>query len=1092
MKRLLVIALLMCFFHLQAQTTIGLEEARATAERFVLQQGKQVQQTLTLSEEIKSTETGQTNLFVFAIEPKGYVIVSAMNEVLAYSFTSSMPPSDELPDHIAYWIGLYNEQTDYILQHPDRIKKPERQQHSVGPLLTSIWGQGCYYNEACPEDENGSCQHVSAGCVAIAMAQIMYYHKMPKKGKGSISYNCAPYGTLSANFGQTIYPWDDMADSLNCSNPAVALLVSHCGIGVKTNYGPHSSTAFGALNAFQQYFSYPTALRSQRSDFDEEIWLAMLKNNLDLQHPVYYAGQSQQGGHAFVCDGYDTLGMFHFNFGWNGVADGYYTLSNPNGFTTYQYIIHNLVPMNDFSIQCDSHGIVYVAPDGMGDGSSWENATNQLQAAIYQYPTSEHSIWVKEGTYYGEPFELFSFTLLGNCQVYGGFKGDEPFDFDLSQRDFEAHPSILDGNHSQGVVYSVPHSTTRATILDGFTIRNGNSPYGGGIFIQNKAFVSNCKICYNKTQYNGGGLAQVPNDVSDSLIVKNCEFFGNEAKNGGAIYEKGKASFIRCNIHDNTAQNGGGIHSASRGQSQFINCTIKNNSAQNGGGTYSLSKVSFWNCLIANNTANTGGGCLIRGGANLYNCTIVKNKGLTDYGGVSFTQALQNEIKHCIIWGNTSPDGNTQIGPLQIHTYCAVQNDMSGSTLNFNAEAENDSDSSGFYIRFKDSNVQAGCEAHGGDWHLQSGSLCIDRVRPISSQPATDLDGKPRMRHNNVDLGAYESDAVAFILNRPYCEETPYYYNGTLIPLPGTYSFLYEGAAYDSLVILQLFEETVFMEEEICEGETYSFFGETLCESGHYSTYHDCKTYELDLTVKQMPVIDMEEEICEGETFYFFGETLCEAGHYSAIKDCKRYELELIVPPNPTITLEETICQGESYYFYGTYLRESGHYTKSHNCKTYELDLTVNPAPPLRCSNDTLIIYGNQVELTASGADAYLWSTEETTASITVAPKKDKTYSVKGFSHVNGCYKTVSVTVKVKNLEDEVVMFPNPASDMVEINISFIDEVEVFNLLGERICHIKANREAVKLDVSDYPAGIYIVQVKQLKNLYFVKLVVGH
>ena len=66
MKRLLVIALLMCFFHLQAQTAIGLDEARSIAERFVLQQGKQVQQTLTLSEEIKSTKSGLTNLFVFA------------------------------------------------------------------------------------------------------------------------------------------------------------------------------------------------------------------------------------------------------------------------------------------------------------------------------------------------------------------------------------------------------------------------------------------------------------------------------------------------------------------------------------------------------------------------------------------------------------------------------------------------------------------------------------------------------------------------------------------------------------------------------------------------------------------------------------------------------------------------------------------------------------------------------------------------------------------------------------------------------------------------------------------------------------------
>ena len=236
----------------------------------------------------------------------------------------------------------------------------------------------------------------------------------------------------------------------------------------------------------------------------------------------------------------------------------------------------------------------------------------------------------------------------------------------------------------------------------------------------------------------------------------------------------------------------------------------------------------------------------------------------------------------------------------------------------------------------------------------------------------------------------------------------------------------------------------------------------------------------------------MEAEICEGETYDFFGESLCETGHYSTVKDCTTYELDLTVTPNPIITLEKTICEGETYDFFGTPLRESGHYSKADNCKTYELDLTVCPLPPLRCSNDTLIEYGNQVQLTAYGADAYLWSTGETTASIIVSPKEDKTYSVKGYSQNKSCDKTVSVTVRVKNEEGKVTMFPNPASDMVEINISFIDEVEVFNLLGERICHIKANREAVILDVSDYPAGVYIVQVKQLKNLYFEKLVVGH
>ena len=1040
MKNAFVILLLLIVTQLQAQHRIGSDEAFTTAERFIAQSTKQNTVTLALTETIKSEQSGQPNLFVFSIKPKGFVIVSANNEVLAYSHTSTMPRSENLPNHITYWLDLYNESTDFLIAHPEARRKTTTFNQEVEPLTTSCWGQGCFHNEACPVDSIGPCDHASAGCVAIAMAQILYYHKYPLTGEGEVSYNCSPYGTLSANFGETTYHWDEMADTLHDSNPAVAQFIYHCGLAVKMHYSAHESYSYfsTANNALRNHFRFPTANLQFRTNYDDERWMKLIKQDLDKQLPVYYRGVSSLGGHAFVCDGYDANGLFHFNFGWDGVADGYYTLSNPSGFSSQQVIIHDILPINNIPIHSDEHNIVYVSPDGTGDGSSWVEATNDLQGALFKSHFNDYVIWVKEGSFKGDPSNEYAFLLMHNSRIYGGFKGDEPFDFDLSQRDFEAHPSILDGNHSQGVVYSVPHTTTRSTILDGFTIRNGNSPYGGGIFIQNKAFVSNCKICYNKTQ------------------------------------------------------NGGGIHSTSRDQSQFINCIIKNNSAQMGGGTYSLSKVSFWNCLIANNTAEMGGGCLIRGGANLYNCTIVKNEGLTEYGGVSFSQAVQNEIKNCIIWGNTSPDGNSQIGPLQLHTYCAVQNDMSGSSLNFKAEAENNSDSSGFYIRFKDSNLHAGCEAHGGDWHLQSGSLCIDRVGAISFQPATDLDGNPRMRHNNVDLGAYESDAVAFILNHPYCDATPYYYNGTLIPLPGTYSFLYEGAAYDSLVILQLFEVTVFLEEEICEGETYSFFGETLCESGYYSTYHNCKTYELDLTVKQMPVVDMQEEICEGETFDFFGETLCEAGHYSAIRDCKRYELDLIVPPNPITTLEETICQGESYYFFGTYLRESGHYSKFQNCKTYELDLTVSPAPPLRCSDDTLIVYGNQVELIASGADTYIWSTGETTESIIVSPKTDKTYSVKGFTNVNGCYKTVSVTVKVKNFEDEVVMFPNPASDMVEINISFIDEVEVFNLLGERICHIKANHEAVNLDVSKFPAGIYIVQVKQMKNFYVGKLIVGH
>ena len=1071
MKKLLIIALLISVIQLQAQVRIGYAEAYSTAEKFVSQQGKQDNQSLTLSEEIKSAETRQTNLFVFAIEPKGYVVVSALNEVWAYSFTSSMPASDELPDHIAYWIGLYNEQTDYLLQHPGNIKRPAKQQRSVGPLLTSVWGQGCFHNALCPEDELGPCHHVEAGCVAIAMAQIMYYYKQPVTGIGSMTYSCPPYGTLSADFGNTTYKWEDMVDTVCQNNYAVATLISHCGISVQMIYGTHSSISsnVAANNAFHLHFHYPCSILSNRSSFSDEEWTALIRQNIENQHPVYYEGRSNLGTHAFVCDGYDSNGLFHFNFGWDGVADGYYTLENPYGFSTLQSCIHNIFPIATLPIQSDSHGIIYVAPDGSGDGSSWENATSDFQAAIYKSHASNATIWVKEGTYIDEPLDGYAYNFFGDCQLYGGFKGDEPYDYDLSLRDFEAHPSILDGNQTGGVLKL--QFAANPVLIDGFTIQNGEAYKGGGILAMCQTHIRNCKFRFNHSRSNGGGLSLQPTSSGIS-VIENCEFYGNEANTyGGAVYDNGTTTYLHCQFHNNLAQkNGGGLAIIQQG-------------------------ATLWNCLINNNTAETGGGCYLKAGGKLFNCTIVKNEAQIEYGGVYVAPlSSQGEIRNCIIWGNVSAGENSQIGPQETYLDCAVEGDRSGANYNYNADQDNDGEAPRFYVRFRNANVVAGVAGQDGDWRLQPNSLCINRGMNLQDQPSTDLDGNPRCQHGRIDFGTYESNTATNFINTYYCENDPYYYQDSLLSELGTYAFFHNGDTYDSLVVVQMQSPppSVFLSESICEDSFYDFFGTLINTTGIYTTSIDCKTYQLDLTVHPSDSVSMVAEICEGETYDFFGESLCETGHYSTVKDCTTYELDLTVTPNPIITLEKTICEGETYDFFGTPLRESGHYSKADNCKTYELDLTVCPLPPLRCSNDTLIEYGNQVQLTAFGADAYLWSTGETTASIIVSPKEDKTYSVKGYSQNKLCDRTVSVTVRVKNEEDKVNMFPNPASDKVEINLPFIDEVEVFNLLGERICHIKANHEAVNLDVNKFPAGIYIVQVKQLKNFYVEKLIVEH
>ena len=1099
MKKYFIIAFVLLFVQLQAQVRIDEREAFSTAEKFLQENAKLHSSTLSLSEKINSKHSGLVNLYVFSVEPQGFVIVSALNDVLAYSLVSPMPASEILPDHIRYWLNLYNEATDHLIEHPEHRKKPTKTQAIVEPLLTSYWGQGCYYNEACPFDISGPCFHVEAGCVAIAMAQIMYYHKYPLKGNGEMTYPCSPYGTLTANFGHTIYQWDQMADTLQESNPYIAKLVSHCGISVMMQYSPNGSSAFcqDAFDALRKYFFYSSAIFSRRDSYSDEEWQQMIKNDLDQRYPVFYAGNSSQGGigHAFVCDGYNNNGMFHFNFGWNGVADGYYDINNPYGISNNQCVIRNIVPSNALPIQSDEHGIIYVDQEGTGDGSSWENATSDLQAAIYKSHTDKSTIWVKEGTYTRASADEYAFNLFGDCLLHGGFKGDEPYDYDLSLRDFEAHPSILDGNHSRGVLRM--QLASHPVLIDGFTVKNGKASQGGGILVECQTHIKNCKFLSNFSNSVGGGLSQ-QSTSSSKVIIEDCEFFGNEARSyGGAVYDLGNTRYLHCVFCDNLSHsNGGGVYcNATNGPSQFTGCTISNNQAAKGGGVATKNQgTTFWSCLISNNTASTGGGCYLRAGTYLYNCTIVKNEAQTDYGGVyAAPPSSQNGIRNCIIWGNISAGENAQIGPPGTYSYCAVEDAILDENHNFNADTDNDGGLPNFYIRFQNANVVAGIAGQGGDWHLQPNSLCIDRVSGVSNQPSTDLDGHPRHQHNKVDLGAYETDVTAHVIDAYFCEDSPYYYQDSLLSELGFYTFLHQNNAYDSLVIVQMQEPTppVFITKEICDNDTYDFFGTLLNEPGTYTTTNQCITYNLTLKTKPSTVVNMQEEICGGETFDFFGEQLQETGHYSTTIDCKTYELDLTVDSasyNPVFT-EAEICEGETYVFCGRHLKSEGHYFASVNCVKYELDLTVYLRPSLQCSNDTLVEYGNPIQLSASGANSYLWSTGDTTQYITVTPVADQNYTVRGFSK-NGCSNTASVNVRIKLDTDEMALFPNPANDEIEIYMPLIDEVEVFNLLGICMDKVTAEREAVKLNVSAYPVGVYVVHVRHLGKHHYKKLII--
>ena len=223
---------------------------------------------------------------------------------------------------------------------------------SVGPLLTTTWDQGQYYNALCPEDANGPAGHALTGCVATAMAQIINYWGYPVHGRGTHSYNHDAYGTLSANYSNSTYDYAHMPTALSATSTpqelqAVAQLMHHCGVAANMGYGPTESGAYDhdARAAFINFFCYsPDISLVEKNHFTDVDWENMIRADLSANRPVYYSGKSMWGGHAFVCDGYRQDGYFHFNFGWSGIADGWYVTNAVMGYNSRQAALIGIVP----------------------------------------------------------------------------------------------------------------------------------------------------------------------------------------------------------------------------------------------------------------------------------------------------------------------------------------------------------------------------------------------------------------------------------------------------------------------------------------------------------------------------------------------------------------------------------------------------------------------------------------------------------------------------------------------------------------------------------------------------------------------------
>jgi hypothetical protein len=256
-------------------------------------------------------------------------------------------------DHIAGLWTAYQQG-----QKPNTAKS-----NSVNRLVSTLWDQENYgtpppylYNLLCPYNSTDQ-QRCLTGCVATAMAQIMKFWNYPVQGTDSFSYADSvsngysyDYGTPSANFGATIYEWGKMTDTITnnssaSTDSAVDILMYQCAVSVGMDFGDDNQYGSGAeavqndvgagqpcsQYALPNYFKYnPLTIQGvYDSSYTQVAWIALIEGELNAGRPVLYEGNdSAQGGHAWVCDGYDVNDMFHMNWGWSGQDNGYFAVNN--------------------------------------------------------------------------------------------------------------------------------------------------------------------------------------------------------------------------------------------------------------------------------------------------------------------------------------------------------------------------------------------------------------------------------------------------------------------------------------------------------------------------------------------------------------------------------------------------------------------------------------------------------------------------------------------------------------------------------------------------------------------------------------------
>ena len=445
--------------------------------------------------EFKETKVDAQSIYAFNMDGGGYVIASADERILPILGYSDKGSIDwkSLPQNMKAWLKSYD---DAIATLGDRMdfkdgnplaagqanapKLPSRaQKQAIEPLIKTKWYQEEPYWNNNPlyagENQEWLGQQCLTGCVATTMAQIMNYYQWPKSStKGIPSYDIMP-SQDSINIVWHIdslppvtFDWDNMLDNYVETNPrtyrqtvigsmaqqeAVATLMRYCSQSVRMDFGPQASGANDALivQALFSYFDYaPTVYYANRFSYGIDEWETLIYNEIADGRPVAYSGFSgPHSGHSFICDGYDGKGLFHINWGYGGMYDGFFSLSVLSPYAVWV----------GFCIQqCAVLGIQPPSPD-----------INQAMP-LYHARLSDYNIIADRNTvyfFYSFSSAVYQDASLENIYQYVG----HDYAMGTIEPDGTLTPRFI-GDPSDSIVYS---NNWMTVIIDSTAIAKGKS-----------------------------------------------------------------------------------------------------------------------------------------------------------------------------------------------------------------------------------------------------------------------------------------------------------------------------------------------------------------------------------------------------------------------------------------------------------------------------------------------------------------------------------------------------------------------------------------------------------------------------------------